>query len=83
MLHKIIVIVFGFIVITNIIMPVNGDAETLDEKIDSRAFSILNGTITHVRDRDAFELNGIPVCFFALETCDDCCADGLKFVHVY
>ena len=61
------VITLGFIVTTNINMSVNGDEKTLDEKIDSRAVSILNGTITNVRDGDTFEVNGIPVRISALD----------------
>ena len=65
--YKIMVITLGFIVTTNINMSVNGDEKTLDEKIDSRAVSILNGNITHVRDGDTFEVKGIPVRISALD----------------
>ena len=42
-------------------------AEDLGIEIDSRAVSVLSGTITHVRDGDTFEVNETPVRISALD----------------
>ena len=43
------------------------NAKASETRIDSRAVSILRGTITHVRDGDTFEVQGTPVRISALD----------------
>jgi len=51
-------------------------SEASDPKIDSRAVSVLKGTITHVRDGDTFEINGIPVRISALDCAENNTPEG-------
>ena len=53
-------------------------SEASVSKIDTRAVSVLKGTITHVRDGDTFEINGIPVRISAL----DCAENSLSLIHI-
>ena len=51
-------------------------SEAPDPKIDNRAVSVLKGTITHVRDGDTFEINGIPVRISALDCAENNTPEG-------
>ena len=51
-------------------------SEASDSKIDTRAVSVLKGTITHVRDGDTFEINGIPVRISALDCAENNTPEG-------
>ena len=52
----IIIVALGLIAFNYIKSFNEGDAEALGIEIDSRAVSVLRGTITHVRDGDTFEV---------------------------
>ena len=54
------------------------NAEVSDKEIDSRAVSILRGTITHVRDGDTFEVQGTPVRISALDCPENSTSSGQK-----
>ena len=63
----IIIVAFGFIAFNYIKSFNEGAAEALGIEIDSRAVSVLRGTITHVRDGDTFEVLETPVRISALD----------------
>ena len=48
---------------------------------DKRAASVLKGTITHVRDGDTFEINGIPVRISALDCAENSTPEGKKITR--
>ena len=48
---------------------------------DSRATSILSGRITHVRDGDTFEVNGVPVRISALDCAENRTKEGQKITR--
>tara|TARA_B100000900_G_scaffold377901_1_gene361702 strand:- start:739 stop:1131 length:393 start_codon:yes stop_codon:yes gene_type:complete len=52
-----------------------------DLAIDHRAVSVLRGAITHVRDGDTFEVNGIPVRISALDCAENSTAEGKKITR--
>ena len=52
-----------------------------DLKIDDRAVSFLVGIITHVRDGDTFEINGIPVRISALDCAENSTPEGKKITR--
>ena len=54
------------------------NAKTSETTIDSRAVSILRGTITHVRDGDTFEVQGTPVRISALDCPENSTSSGQK-----
>ena len=56
-------------------------SEASDSKIDTRAVSVLKGTITHVRDGDTFEINGIPVRISALDCAENSTPKGKKITR--
>ena len=56
----------------------NRNAKASETTIDSRAVSILRGTITHVRDGDTFEVKGIPVRISALDCPENSTSSGQK-----
>ena len=56
-------------------------SEASDPKIDTRAVSVLKGTITHVRDGDTFEINGIPVRISALDCAENSTPKGKKITR--
>ncbi len=56
-------------------------SEASDSKIDTRAVSVLKGTITHVRDGDTFEINGIPVRISALDCAENSTPEGKKITR--
>ena len=56
-------------------------SEASDSKIDTRAVSVLKGTITHVRDGDTFEINGIPVRISALDRAENSTPEGKKITR--
>ena len=56
-------------------------SEDSDSKIDTRAVSVLKGTITHVRDGDTFEINGIPVRISALDCAENSTPEGKKITR--
>ena len=56
-------------------------SEASDSKIDTRAISVLKGTITHVRDGDTFEINGIPVRISALDCAENSTPEGKKITR--
>ena len=60
----------------------SGEAsEASVSKIDTRAVSVLKGTITHVRDGDTFEINGIPVRISALDCAENSTPKGKKITR--
>jgi len=56
----------------------NRNAKASETRIDSRAVSILRGTITHVRDGDTFEVEGTPVRISALDCPENSTSSGQK-----
>ena len=54
------------------------NAKTSETKMDSRAVSILRGTITHVRDGDTFAVQGKPVRISALDCPENSTSLGQK-----
>ena len=56
-------------------------SEASVSKIDTRAVSVLKGTITHVRDGDTFEINGIPVRISALDCAENSTPKGKKITR--
>ena len=56
----------------------NRNAKASETRIDSRAVSILRGTITHVRDGDTFEVKGTPVRISALDCPENSTSSGQK-----
>ena len=56
----------------------NKIAKASETTIDSRAVSILQGTITHVRDGDTFEVQGTPVRISALDCPENSTSSGQK-----
>ena len=56
----------------------NSNARASETKIDSRAVSILRGTITHIRDGDTFEVQGTPVRISALDCPENSTSSGQK-----
>ena len=54
------------------------NAKASETRIDSRAVSILRGTITHVRDGDTFEVQGTPVRISALDCPENSTSSGQK-----
>ena len=56
-------------------------SEASETKIDTRAVSVLKGTITHVRDGDTFEINGIPVRISALDCAENSTPEGKKITR--
>ena len=53
-------------------------AKASETKTDNRAVSVLRGTISHVRDGDTFEINGIPVRISALDCPENSTSSGKK-----
>ena len=56
-------------------------SEASDSKVDTRAVSVLKGTVTHVRDGDTFEINGIPVRISALDCAENSTPEGKKITR--
>ena len=56
----------------------NRNARASEITIDSRAVSILRGTITHIRDGDTFEVQGTPVRISALDCPENSTSSGQK-----
>ena len=56
----------------------NRNAKASETRIDSRAVSILRGTITHIRDGDTFEVQGTPVRISALDCPENSTSSGQK-----
>ena len=56
----------------------NRNAKASETTIDSRAVSILRGTITHIRDGDTFEVQGTPVRISALDCPENSTSLGKK-----
>ena len=56
----------------------NRNAKASETTIDSRAVSILRGTITHIRDGDTFEVQGTPVRISALDCPENSTSSGQK-----
>ena len=56
----------------------NRNAKASETIIDNRAVSILQGTITHVRDGDTFEVKGTPVRISALDCPENSTSLGQK-----
>ena len=56
----------------------NGLAKASGAETDERAVSVLRGTISHVRDGDTFEINGIPVRISALDCPENSTSSGKK-----
>ena len=56
----------------------NGLSKASGAETDERAVSVLRGTISHVRDGDTFEINGIPVRISALDCPENSTSSGKK-----
>ena len=56
----------------------NRNARASEITIDSRAVSILRGTITHIRDGDTFEVQGKPIRISALDCPENSTSSGQK-----
>ena len=78
MRYSLILIIIGLLVLTSIDGFVGVNAEFSDKVTDSRAVSILRGTITHVRDGDTFEVQGTPVRISALDCPENSTSSGQK-----
>ena len=74
----VITVAFGLIAFNYIKSFNEGAAEALSIEIDSRAVSVLSGTITHVRDGDTFEVKGTPVRIAALDCPENSTSSGQK-----
>ena len=68
-----------FFLIISLVTPVCADASDL--VIDHRAVSVLQGTITHIRDGDTFEVNGTPVRISALDCAENTTDEGKKITR--
>lgn len=68
-----------FFLIISLVTPVCAD--TSDLVIDHRAVSVLQGTITHIRDGDTFEVNGTPVRISALDCAENTTDEGKKITR--
>ena len=71
-------IALGLIAFNNIKSFKEGVAKASGIEIDSRAASVLRGTITHVRDGDTFEVKGTPVRISALDCPENSTVKGQK-----
>ena len=78
MRYILVVIAIGLFFSSFIIELWNRNAKALETRIDSRAVSILRGTITHVRDGDTFEVQGTPVRISALDCPENSTSSGQK-----
>ena len=78
MRYILVVIAIGLFFSTFIDELWNRNAEASETMIDSRAVSILRGTITHVRDGDTFEVEGTPVRISALDCPENSTSSGQK-----
>ena len=76
--YSLTLIIISLLVLTSIDRFVGVNAEDSDKAIDSRAVSILRGTITHVRDGDTFEVQGTPVRISALDCPENSTSSGQK-----
>ena len=56
----------------------NSIAKASDAETDYRAVSVLRGKITHIRDGDTFEVNGMPVRISALDCPENSTSSGQK-----
>ena len=74
----IIIVAFGLIAFNYKKSFNEAAAEALGIEIDSRAVSVLRGTITHVRDGDTFEVKGTPVRIAALDCPENSTSSGQK-----
>ena len=77
----VILIVFGLLVFSFQGRFGRNILEGPDLAIDHRAVSLLRGAITHVRDGDTFEVNGIPVRISALDCAENSTAEGKKITR--
>ena len=68
-----------FFLIISLVTTVFADASDL--VIDHRAVSVLQGTITHIRDGDTFEVNGTPVRISALDCAENTTDEGKKITR--
>ena len=68
-----------FFLIISLVTPVCADASDL--VIDHRSVSVLQGTITHIRDGDTFEVNGTPVRISALDCAENTTDEGKKITR--
>ncbi len=73
-----IMIALGLIAFNNIKSFKESVAKASGIEIDSRAVSVLRGTITHVRDGDTFEVKGTPVRISALDCPENSTVKGQK-----
>ena len=78
MRYILVVIAIGFFFSSFIDELWNRNAKASETTIDSRAVSILRGTITHVRDGDTFEVQGTPVRISALDCPENSTSSGQK-----
>ena len=78
MRYILVVIAIGLFFSSFICELWNRNAKASETWIDSRAVSILRGTITHVRDGDTFEVQGTPVRISALDCPENSTSSGQK-----
>ena len=78
MRYILVVIAIGLLFSSFIDELWNRNAKASETTNDSRAVSILWGTITHVRDGDTFEVKGIPVRISALDCPENSTSSGQK-----
>ena len=76
MRYIMIIVVFGLIAFNYTKSFNRVAAEASGIEIDSRAVSVLRGTITHVRDGDTFEVKGTPVRISALDCSENSISVG-------
>ena len=78
MRYILVVIAIGLFFSSFIAELWNMNAKASETTIDSRAVSILRGTITHIRDGDTFEVQGTPVRISALDCPENSTSSGQK-----
>ena len=78
MRYTLLLIAIGLLVLTYLDKFAGVNAGASDKEIDGRAFSVLRGTITHVRDGDTFEVKGTPVRISALDCPENSTSSGQK-----
>ena len=78
MRYTLLLIAIGLLVLTYLDKFAGVNEGASDKEIDGRAVSVLRGTITHVRDGDAFEVKGTPVRISALDCPENSTSSGQK-----
>ena len=78
MRYILLLIAIGLLVLTYLDKFAGVNAGASDKEIDGRAVSVLQGTITHVRDGDTFEVQGKPIRISALDCPENSTSSGQK-----